>query len=350
MDFIKQMLSEILVKEDGKTPDPKLIEYFQRIVGCALLCNNPNRVVYFCTAKSKDKSEEGNGSNGKSTLFNAIKVALGDYAVTIEQTLLTKSKSDNKRFSYIDLLGERLALLNEAPDGRLDADSLKKLAPSAGEQIRADIKNVPGISFDATHTVFVLTNNQQSVREMDTGTWRRIVVIPFNAHFEPTKEGNEKVQRLASPECAGALVEWAIEGALWVYENNYIIPMPESVQEATRNYKLEQNEILTFLEENDLETCEYSINEATGRPKNDASVRIEWEQANENGCKQAMGILNLYCAWAGVKLDKYIRETFLQRLQACYKPAMRDRSHNVYYVYGIRRRPLEAKDIGDTHD
>lgn len=351
LDFVKQMLSEILVKEDGHTPDEDLIDYFQRIIGCALLCNNPNRVVYICSAKSKDKSEEGNGSNGKSTLFNAIRKALGDYGVTIDQQLLTKTSSDSKRFSTNKLFGARFALLNEAPDGRLDANSLKILAPSDGEEISADVKNVPRIEFYATHTVFVLTNNEQTVRESDSGTWRRIVKIPFNAHFEPSVEGNAKTQKLASLECAGAWLEFAIQGAIWAYKHNYVIPMPHSVQEATRQYKLEQNEILTFLEDNNLETCSYETNK-NGEPVGEEG-RIEWEHevTYPDNLQAAGGLLNLYCYWAGKhQPDKFMRADFLKRLQACYKPVKKVRSHNMFYIYGIRRRTQEAPTFSDKHN
>ena len=83
---------------------------------------------------------------------------------------------------------------------------------------------------------------------MDEGTWRRLIVVPFNAVIEGSSDIKNYSDYLF--ENAGpAVLAWIMEGAKRVIDNHYHIEQPEAVKEMTREYR-ENNDWLTpFLEE-----------------------------------------------------------------------------------------------------
>jgi phage/plasmid-associated DNA primase len=82
----------------------------------------------------------------------------------------------------------------------------------------------------------------------DTGTWRRLVVIPFNAVIE----GNSDIKNYSDylfKNAGGAILSWIIEGARKYIASNYKLDPPECVKQAISNYRSNNDWVSNYLYE-----------------------------------------------------------------------------------------------------
>lgn len=67
-------------------------------------------------------------------------------------------------------------------------------------------------SYVPTHTLVLYTNHLPRVGAIDQGTWRRLIVIPFNAKIEG-KADIKNYSDFLFKTAGGAVLSWIIEGA-----------------------------------------------------------------------------------------------------------------------------------------
>ena len=80
-----RFINEVLAEADGSV-DPEYIRYFKALLGYSLWGDAKEQKII---------SVWGEGSNGKSLLFNLVKQILGSYARTIEPDLIIKADADS---------------------------------------------------------------------------------------------------------------------------------------------------------------------------------------------------------------------------------------------------------------
>src|SRR5690606_30341303 len=111
---------------------------------------------------------EGSGENGKTTLLDGAREALGEYAVTVPDRLLMADPGDHPT-TLMTLMGARLAVFEELPEGRnLNVKRLKDVVGTP--KITARRMRQDDITFTATHTLIGSTNYLPIVAETDHGT------------------------------------------------------------------------------------------------------------------------------------------------------------------------------------
>ena len=188
----------------------------------------------------------GSGKNGKSSFFNAIYRVMGSYAGKITAEVLTTSKT-NVQPEVAELRGKRLVIASELDEGmRLSTGRLKHLAST--DEITAAKKYLQPITFAPSHSLIMYTNFLPKVGAIDTGTWRRIQVVPFEA----TIDGQADIKNFADylvEHAGGTILAWIIAGAQRVIANDYHITLPPVVIQATEQYQAEQNWLNHFLED-----------------------------------------------------------------------------------------------------
>lgn len=208
---------------------------------------------------------QGGGENGKSTIVDAVQAAIGNgyYSIVSPQVLMSSGKNNNEN-AMMGLRGVRWAQLEETAEaGRLDATQAKRLADTT--QIRGKLLYKDPETFDATHSLFVSTNNAPTVIETDHGSWRRLVMVNFPYTYvksedkvilpnhrvgDPTLKHRCKTSKLAQK----AVLSWLVAGAKAWFENGdsgigVMIPPPQIVLDTTRTWRKETDLLLQFIED-----------------------------------------------------------------------------------------------------
>ena len=218
--------------------DAELIEYVQKIAGiCAIgMVNLEALIISF-----------GRGSNGKSTFWNSVAGALGTYSGNISADTLTVGCKRNVKPELAEAKGKRLLIAAEMEEGvRLNTSTVKQLCST--DEIFAEKKYRDPFSFTPSHTLVLYTNHLPRVGAMDSGIWRRLIVIPFTARITGSgdrKNYGEFLLRNAGP----FIMAWIIEGARKAIEEDFKFPVPKVVSDAIESYRKDNDWLGHFIDE-----------------------------------------------------------------------------------------------------
>ena len=151
--------------------DADLIRYVQEIVGLAAIGKVYIEALVIAY---------GEGRNGKSTFWNTIARVLGTYSGNMSADTLTVGCKRNVKPELAEAKGKRMIIAAELEEGmRLNTSNVKQLCST--DEIYAEKKYKAPFSYVPTHTLVLYTNHLPRVGAIDQGTWRRLIVIPFNA-------------------------------------------------------------------------------------------------------------------------------------------------------------------------
>ena len=218
--------------------DKDLIEYVQKIVGLASVGKVYVEALIIAY---------GEGRNGKSTFWNVVSRVLGSYSGNISADMLTVGCRRNVKPELAEAKGKRLLIAAELEEGmRLNTSNVKQLCST--DEIYAEKKYKDPFSYTPTHTLVLYTNHLPKVGAIDKGTWRRLIVIPFNAKIE----GNSDIKNYADylyENAGGAILGWIMEGARKVIAEQFHIEAPEKVKEAIAAYRDNNDWMQHFLDE-----------------------------------------------------------------------------------------------------
>lgn len=218
--------------------DPDMASYLQQVIGCSLFGSVLTEGLYIAS---------GSGWNGKSTFFNAIRTVLGDYAGTIDSAILTTS-AQGKDAKAATLRGKRLIVCGELQEGAtLSESTVKQITSTDNIQINKKFKDPEEIT--PSHSICLHTNNLPKITATDQGTWRRIHLMPFNATMPKGSKNKVNYADQLAARCGGAILQWAIEGALYCAANGFQIEEPAAVQDQLKRYRAGQNQVENFLTE-----------------------------------------------------------------------------------------------------
>ena len=218
--------------------DNELINYFQEILGLVLIGEVKVESLIIC---------QGDGSNGKTTLWNVISRVLGDYCGTISADTLTANCRRNIKPELAELQGKRLVIAPELEEGvRLSTSTLKQIC--SRDKITAEKKFKDPFAFKPSHQIILYTNPLPNVGSIDEGTWRRIILIPFNARFSGDNEIKNYEEYLFN-NAGGAILKWMVEGSKKCIDNDFKLTPPTAVTTAIKNYREETDWLSQFITE-----------------------------------------------------------------------------------------------------
>lgn len=219
--------------------DEKLAGFLKQIAGMAAIGKVYEERLFIAL---------GSGGNGKSTFFNALQEVLGDYACTIRSELLVASNDSGKKFEYASLRGKRFAVAEELGENRqLDSAQVKQLC-STGD-INAQLKGKDVFTFKPSHTIVLCTNHMPSVKVIDSGTWDRLIVLPFNGRFRGQANEVKNYGNYLAKNCGGAILQWVIDGAREYIQNDYKLIIPNCISSAIEQYRQENDWLTDFFNE-----------------------------------------------------------------------------------------------------
>lgn len=218
--------------------DADLIRYVQEIVGLAAIGKVYIEALVIAY---------GEGRNGKSTFWNTIARVLGTYSGNMSADTLTVGCKRNVKPELAEAKGKRMIIAAELEEGmRLNTSNVKQLCST--DEIYAEKKYKAPFSYVPTHTLVLYTNHLPRVGAIDQGTWRRLIVIPFNAKIE----GKADIKNYADflfKMAGGAVLQWIIEGAKRVIASDFKIVQPKVVRDAIQKYKENNDWLSHFLDD-----------------------------------------------------------------------------------------------------
>lgn len=203
----------------------------------------------------------GGGSNGKSTLVDALWCALGDgFFQALGDRVILGGPNDHPT-ELMSLKGARVAVLEETPESRrLNMQRVKKLIGT--NMIAARYIRQNEVRFRTTHTMFLTTNYRPVVEETDEATWRRLVLLPFPFHFcLERKDVVKENDRLGDPDLrfrvrngdeslGKAFLTWLVDGAFkWFLLDRRSPTKPEGVSVATSSWRRDSDVCLRYFED-----------------------------------------------------------------------------------------------------
>ncbi len=212
--------------------DSSLIGTVQRLCGMILTGETKDHVLPIFY---------GNGANGKTTLYERLMDILGpDYSTPAPRNLLM-SRQQRHDTELALLHGMRLVVATETEQrGRLNEALVKQL--TGGDRISARRMHEDYWQFIPTHKVILSTNHQPTVRGVDEGIWRRILLIPFAVTI-PEAERDPDLPAKLNSELPGIL-RWCVDGCqAWQRDG---LNISDTVRITTEVYRASQDHISEF--------------------------------------------------------------------------------------------------------
>ncbi|MDU2219787.1 phage/plasmid primase, P4 family, partial [Finegoldia magna] len=218
--------------------DDALISYVQKIVGLASIGKVYVEALIIAY---------GEGRNGKSTFWNVVSKVLGTYSGNMSADMLTVGCRRNVKPELAEAKGKRLLIAAELEEGmRMNTSNVKQLCST--DEIFAEKKFKSPFSYVPSHTLVLYTNHLPRVGAVDKGTWRRLIVIPFDAKIEGQNDIKNFTEYLYE-NAGGAILSWIIEGAKQVIADEYHINPPRRVEDAIKAYRENNDWMNHFLDE-----------------------------------------------------------------------------------------------------
>lgn len=223
--------------------DESLAEYIMRTFGYALM-GQPREDVMFIPF--------GNGSNGKSTIFNAVRLAFGGYGTSADaNSFVSDSKGGNAGGPREDLLrlkGSRFVYVNEPDEnGELREGMVKSM--TGGDAITArGINAKSSLTFLPTWVIYMPTNHKPIIKGSDNGIWRRMGLLPFERNFDkdlvvPKDPKHKERVALELPGILALIVRASLR-----YQQDGLT-MPPKVLAARDTYRAQMDLLAEWLDE-----------------------------------------------------------------------------------------------------
>ena len=225
--------------------DAEMIEFIQRLFGYTLEVSNREEcftILYGNTTR-----------NGKSTLLESISGALGDYSKTVSSnTLSERPTGKDANPEIIDLIGAKLITCGELNAETLLNDTLLK-ALSGNDTVSARLLFSNDIlNLHITGKIFANCNELPPMKNDDLLNSKRIIVVPFDKHFEEHEQNKDLKRLFATPEYRAVILTWLIDGYKNYLRLGIKANMPEKVKQAIENYRSEANTINQFLNDEEV--------------------------------------------------------------------------------------------------
>lgn len=243
-----------------------LVYFVQRLFGYAITGLREEHIYPICWGP--------HGRNGKGTIFETLKLLLGDMAYKAStQTIMQGLQNPGPNSGLMKFLGTRVSWTSEANKrDTLDTAVIKAL--SGGDTITArnpfDRRET---EFTPSHTLFTLTNNLPKVDADDDAFWSRVILIPFNLSFQDEPDPKKPWERLKNKKLGEELsrelpgiLKWLVQGTLaW---QKYGLCVPNELKAAKTKYRDNEDVIHHFL-------CERCVVDLSEEAKTKVSMRIK---------------------------------------------------------------------------
>ena len=211
-------------------PDPEVRKFLQVAVGYTITGLVDEERLFLC---------HGKGANGKSVFANIIAALMGEsttgFSITVDPLTFVKgSRAGESERNVVSLIGKRLCLVNEIPQGSVWDDGKVKLLTSR-EQIAARHLYAENVNFWPSHTMWVRANSLPGAHDASDGFWRRVVPVPFTTQIPEAERIGDLDRQIMREELPGVL-NWALAGAREYLATGRLV-VPKSLSRLTAQYR-----------------------------------------------------------------------------------------------------------------
>lgn len=187
--------------------------------------------------------------NGKGTLMESILRVMGDYGKSVRAETLAQKHNVNSQAPSEDLArlaGIRLANIAEPSRGLvLNAAQVKNM--TGNDTINARFLHENSFEFEPQFKIYVNTNYLPVITDTTMFTSERVLIIPFDKHFEAWEQDKGLKAAFRKPEVQSAILNWLLEGYRLLQTEGFL--PPQSVIDATNAYYHESDKIGQFAED-----------------------------------------------------------------------------------------------------
>ncbi len=221
-------------------PRADLRAYMWRLLASCLEGDNTEQCFYVW---------RGVGGNGKSMLVELMIMTMGDYAVSLQTTAMTRKRPESGAANpdIMSVKCKRFIYLQE-PDEREPINTSRMKQFTGGDMVEARGMYQDQTRFKIMGKLHMMCNTLPPIQSMDVGTWRRVRVIPFISKFVgPEKAYEINPEKHVYPRDDGLkhrMKRWRgvfLSRLVHVYETEYLrtglAPVPAVVMEASDSYK-----------------------------------------------------------------------------------------------------------------
>ena len=222
--------------------DKDRAKFLQKILGYGLTGDTRHEcmtILYGATTR-----------NGKGTLCESVLKVLGEYGCTSRaETIAMKNYTNGSQPSedVARLAGVRFVNISEPTKGMvLDAAKIK--AMTGNDTLNARYLHENSFDFQPQFKIYVNTNYLPVINDMTLFTSDRIIIIPFDRHFDEQTRDTSLKQKFAESEVQSAILNWLLEGYRMLRKEG--LRLPKSVKDATERYQHDSDKMVLFFEDN----------------------------------------------------------------------------------------------------
>lgn len=212
--------------------DEKLLMCIQEIFGYTLINNTKGEKAFYFI---------GVGSNGKSFTAEILTNMIG--FTNVSNIPLSRF---SEKFGTEGLINKSVNISNENEiTNAIGTENLKIFV--SGDRTSIARKYKGDLNYKSTCKMIFLLNKLPDTLDNTHGYYRKILIVPFNKIFKQ-EEMDKNLKEKVLEELSGVL-NWAIEGAKRLMNNDYKFTECEAIEKVTKAYKEEQNPVESYLKD-----------------------------------------------------------------------------------------------------
>ena len=258
--FTEHISSDLLTKKSSVAYEPSAHSKRWNNFISEIMSNDQERALFlqkvFGYALSGDTHHEcmsilygATTRNGKGTLCESVLKVFGSYGCTSRPETIAQKNSTNSSQPSEDVA--RLAgirFVNIAEPGKslvLNAALVKNM--TGNDTINARFLHENSFDFAPQFKLYINTNYLPVVNDMTVFTSGRVIIIPFERHFDESEQDKGLKHEFMKPEVQSAILNWLLVGYKQLQLHG--LKMPQSVINATDQYEHDSKKTLLFIED-----------------------------------------------------------------------------------------------------
>ena len=181
--------------------------------------------------------------------MESVLKVLGDYGKAVRPETIAQKHTVNSQAPSEDiarLAGIRFANISEPNRGLvLNAAQVKNM--TGNDTLNARFLNENSFDFEPQFKLYINTNYLPVISDMTMFSSNRVIIIPFDRHFEPWEQDRNLKAEFARPQTQSAILNWLIAGYRNLCKEG--LNQPASVVAAIRSYQHESDKLAQFADE-----------------------------------------------------------------------------------------------------